>query len=64
MIGYVVYIEKSEPETVRTHKFTEILSLKDGVLVLDSNKGQRIHKMDEYKDFGLFPYGPENQQRT
>ena len=63
MKGYVVYIEKDDLETVRTHKFTEILSLKDGVLVLDSHKGQRIHKLEEYTDFGLFPYGPEKQKK-
>jgi uncharacterized membrane protein len=63
MKGYVVYIEKSDPETVRTHKFSEITSLENGVLTLETDTGQRIHKMDGYTDFGIFPFGPENQQR-
>jgi hypothetical protein len=62
MVGYVVYIEKDEPGTVRTHHFNGIVSMADGVLTLDTDdKGRREHKMDDYVAFGIFPFGPDNQ---
>jgi len=61
LIGYAVYVEKSDPDTVRTHTFNEIVSLVEGVLVLETDKGRREHTMENYQDFGMFPYGPANQ---
>jgi len=61
LIGYVVYVEKSDPDTVRTHTFNAIVSLTAGVLVLETDKGRREHIMENYQDFGMLPYGPANQ---
>jgi len=61
MIGRVIYIEKDEPETVRTHDYTAVLSIIDGLVVLSTDNGPRTHKMSEYIEFGLFPMGTGKQ---
>lgn len=61
MTGYVLYTEKNEPETVRSHPFDRIVSLADGVLILQTDQGPRSHTMNDYIDFGIFPIGPEHQ---
>ena len=61
--GYVLYTEKAEPDIVRSHGFDRVEALSGGLLILETSNGRRLHRLDEYLDFGIFPHGPANQEK-